>query len=358
MNIEILQGTLEISENPGLETIDPRFSDITTLVQGGQYEEAAIRSEEILSEKIYDIRIIGYFLYGVFLEQGIPAMTDIYMCLTDLLGDNINALGPVKNRGKHIQTILNWMMRQLLKKVQYEEQSGSSIYQDWTASVSSDQIDEILDAGGKFRRVLSQALEDTAGPVIDGMTKLNEWLASFQRLVYREHQAEPEEEQEPELTEAAGAESEEEAPREKRKKKYEPALEEEEIPGVEGSYHLKLLIKKLEAFDTLISAQKYASAAIVADDINAVIANFDPRIYFPNLFVNFVLQFAANINNLVAYAEYKDSVAWQALQELYKVDLESFVDFDPDSIEMGTSGASGGYGEPDEYGAMPEEEDQ
>jgi hypothetical protein len=180
--------------------------------------------------------------------------------------------------------------------------------------------------------------------------------------VYREPEPEPEPkaEEEPAMEEITAAEEkitpvfQEEA----RESFFETVPEaEEKISGVEGSHHLKVLMKKLEAFDTLISAQKYASAAIVSDDINAIIANFDPRIYFPKLFIKFILQYTANINNLVAYAEYKDSVAWHALQELYKIDLESFVDFDPDSIDMGSSSTSGGYGSQDEYERMPEDEE-
>jgi len=40
MNIKLIQGPLEVSESPGLETTDPRFGDIATLVQEGNYEEA------------------------------------------------------------------------------------------------------------------------------------------------------------------------------------------------------------------------------------------------------------------------------------------------------------------------------
>jgi hypothetical protein len=361
MNIELLQGALEISEKPGLETIDPRFTDIATLMQGGNYVEAAAKSEAILVEKNYDVRIIGYFLYGHFIEQGLPAFADVYLCLTDLLQDNIDALGPVKNREKHIQTILNWLMKQIIKTLQYEEEKNSVSYRKWISGVSSDQVQETLDASNKLRRVLGPVLEDAAGPVLEGMMKINDWLISFQRLVYKEPEPEPEEEKEPEIEEEAEAEEEikQEPRREDRKRSYRPAPEaEEEMAGVEGSYHLKLLMKKLEAFDDLVSAQKYANAAIIADDINAIIANFDPRIYFPNLFVNFVLQFAANINSLVAYTEYKDSAAWQALRELYKVDLESFVNFDPEAVDLGSSGAGGSHGGHDEYENMPEDGDQ
>jgi hypothetical protein len=343
MNIELLQGTLEVTENPGLETIDPRFSDIATLVMEGKYDEAAAQSDAILEEQIYDIRIIGYSLYGHFIAQGVGAMTDIYQCLANLLRDNLDAIGPVKNRKKHIQTILTWMMKQLIKKLQREEAKNTSLYEGWISEVSSDQVQEALDAGDELRRTLGPVLEDAAGPVLDGLMKVKDWLTAFQRLVYREPEPEVEEE-----TEELGDEIEEERREAGRKESYVsiPRLDEEAI-SAEGSFHLKLLIRKLQAFDRLISAEKYSSAALIADDINNIIAHFDPKVYFPKLFARFSFQFAAHINELFAFEEHKNSVEWQAMQELYKVDLESFVNFDSEGINLGTSGEAGGYAEPE-----------
>ena len=358
MNIELLQGTLEVTENPGLETIDPRLSDIATLMQDGKYEEAAAQSEAILEEQIYDIRIIGYFLYGHFIDQGVGAMADIYLSMRDLLRDNLDALGPVRNREKHIQTILNWLMKQLIKKLQYEEEKNSDLYEGWISEVSSDQVQEALDAGDELRRTLGPVLEDAAGSVLDGLIKVNDWLTAFQRLVYRE--PEPEEEPEKWEEEEAGEEVDEAPRKAERKEPYVsiPRLDEDEI-SVEGSFHLKLLIRKLEAFDRLISAEKYSSAALIADDINSIIANFDPKIYFPKLFTRFSFQLAANINELVAFEEHKNGAEWQAMQELYKVDLESFVNFDSEGINLGASGEAGGYEEPepDEHEDMHDEKE-
>ncbi len=332
MNIELLQGTLSVSPNPGLDTFDERLSDIATLVQEGKYEEAAAQVEAILTEKIYDIRIIGYFLYGHFLEKGVGAMADIYQGLTDLLRENLEALGPTKNREKHIQTILSWLMKQLLKKMQYEEGKKSDSYEAWTAEVSSDQVQEALDAGDELHRILGPLLEDSAGPVLDGLMKVNDWLTTFQRLVYRE--PEPEAEPEPEEVEAEEWEDDEADEIEEEVEGWESkkdsvisATEDEDLVSVEGSYHLKLLDRKLEAFDYLISEKKYPSAALLADDIKDIIANFDPTLYFPKLFARFFLQLAANIDELIVFEEHKNTTEWQVMQELLKVDIDSFVNF-------------------------------
>jgi hypothetical protein len=360
MNIELIQGALEVSESPGLETTDPRFSDIATLVQEGNYEEAAAGAEAILAEKIYDIRVIGYFLYGHFAEQGVAALNDVYSSLADLLENNMEAVGPVRNRGKHIQTVLNWLTKQVIKKLQYEEEKKSDLYEEWASEVTSDEVQEALDAAEKLRRVLGLVLEDGAAPILEGLTKINDWLKAFQRLVYRESEPEPAEETAPEGEEETYAEEEpESAPRQERDRfaQIRPAGKEDTF-GVEGSYHLKILVEKLKAFDELIARQKYPNAAIVADDINTIIAGFDPRIYFPKLFINFALNSAAHINDLAAFAEYRETVAWQAMQELYKVDLESFVRFNPETLDMsGPSPSPGEYGGMDDYDRGSEDDD-
>lgn len=362
MNIELLHGTLEISDSPGLSPIDPRFSDIATLVQEAKYEEAAAQAELIIQEQIYDVRIIGYFLYGHFIENGVGAMTDVYQCLADLLSDNLDALGPAKKREKHTQTILNWLMKQLLKKMQYEENKKSGVWDEWLAGVTSDEIDQALEAGDALRRALGPVLEDLAGPVLDGLIKVKDWLTSFQQLVYREPEPEPE----PEIEEEETAREEEEQTETEEKTARtrgplsgdmfaSPSTGTDDDVAVTGSYHLQQLIRKLQAFDRLITNGNFPLAAIVADDISDIIANFDPKLYFPALFSKFSFQLAMHINELVTFDPYKSGVTWQALEELYKVDLNGFVNFNVEGIDLEAAIPKESYESPDEYGAMPAE---
>jgi len=318
MNIDILNTTLEASENPGLDVLDPRFMDITTLVENGEYLEAAVKAEEIFAEEIYDIRLAGYFLYGFFLEQGVGAMPAILGSLVKLFEENWEALGPVKNRERHAQTSLNWLFRQLLKKFQYEEGKDSDVYQQWIAEVSSEEVQEALEASEELQKAFGVALEDMASPLLDGLSKVNDWLKAFQKVVYRE----PEVEEETELAAEAAA-----------KEVVAPASLGfgDEAVMAEGSYHLQLLLRKMKAFERLIEKEEFNKAAIVADDINDVIANFDPRIYFPKIFSRYSLLRALKIADISAFEEYKGSVEWQTMQDLYKVDLDSFVSLDSET---------------------------
>lgn len=348
MELELLTGPLEVSGTPGLETTDPRMSDVATLVQAGDYLEAANQSREILQEKIYDIRIIGYFLYGHYVEYGLPALGEIFSCLDELVAGNLEAIGPARNKAKQIKNTLGWLVRTLSNNLEYEEGQRSEAYSGWQSTMSPDQVDAIIAAIEQLEGTVGTAVEDGAA-IVDGLTKLRKWLYPFRDALASE--AAPAEEEEP----AASEEYEEAGPARTAAHAWtEPSEIVSAFNGLAGSHHLRQLIVKLDAFDRLITAGKLASAAVVADDINGIIANFDPRLYLPGLFVKYVVQTAGNINSLVAYSQYKQSPAWAALQQLYKVDIESFIAFDSDSLDFSgempySDPGSGGERHEDEY---------
>jgi hypothetical protein len=288
---------------------------------------------------------------GVFLEQGLGAMPAIVGCLTNLFAENYDALGPVKNREKHAQTSLNWLFRQLLKKFQYEEGRESEVWNQWVQQITSEEVQEVLDASEELQKAIRTTLEDKASPLLDSLSKVNDWLKAFQRVVYREPAPEPE--PEPELEEAAEPAQEAEA-----SEMIAPPSHAFDDEGViaQGSYHLQLLLRKMQAFQHLVDKQEFNKAAIVADDINDIIANFDPRIYFPKLFSRYSLLRALNIGQLNAFEEYKESVEWQTMQDLYKVDLDSFVSLDA-VMSYSSTASERAYGEED-YEYEEEESDE
>ncbi|MEQ8151707.1 MAG: type VI secretion system protein IglI family protein [Smithellaceae bacterium] len=321
MDIEILKGELEINENPGLATTDPRLSDIATLVQAGDFQQAALQSREILTEKIYDIRIIGYYLYGHFAESGLAALEEIFTCLAEILRKNIAALGPARNREKHIKNTLSWLFKTISNNLVYETEKRTEIYSQWQASITPEQVQNILESGSGLQEAI--AMLEVSSDITDVFTKILEWVQVFQNVVHQE-QNRDEEEQQLEVAK-------ETVP---QKEAVKTLNDNFTIEGIEGSYHMKLLMRKLDAFDRLVEADKLALAAIVADDINNSISNFDPKLYFPGLFTRFYVQFAKNLNSLISYVQFKNSAAWATLQELYKVDIESFIEFDAGNIDF------------------------
>lgn len=359
MSDQLLPLPLEVKENPGLETFDPRLDEIITLVQDGLYERAAQQSANILEEGNYDIRIVGYFLYGHFLEQGVGGLGKLFDWLAGMLGENFDAIGPIRNREKQTQTVLNWLLKQLDKKFRYEESKESGVYQGWIEDVSSEQVENALDAIDRLRRVLGPLLEDAAGPVLDSLTKVAEWLAAFQSLVFRSAEEFEESEENPELNETwEEQDSADEFRHLETGEDRAKIVFSEEGRQLDDSYPMQELKRKLKAFSLLITSGNHSGAAIVANDINTIIANFDPRLYFPQLFADFTKQYLQNIKELVVFDGYKGGVEWQAMQDLYNVDLEGFVNFHSSGMSLPPPAGEEEYVDQEEGTAYEGEPDQ
>ncbi|MEN6439499.1 MAG: type VI secretion system protein IglI family protein [Syntrophobacter sp.] len=331
MDLSLLKQPLPVVENPGLETTDPRLEEVSALVQRAQYEEAASVAESILAEGIYDIRMIGFLSYGVFLEQGIGSLKDTFECLAGVFRDNWSAIGPVVKREKHAQTSLRWFFNQLLKKLQYEENAKGELWNRWVSEVTSDETGEVLDAVDGLGKDLGIVLEDAASPLMDALAKLSQWLKAFQQIVYREDEPEAEGETEPESEPMDASEAETGFTPARRDAgdvfQASPDLaSSEEGIVIEGSYHLRALMRKMEAFERLIAEEKYPRAALVADDVSELIASFDPRSYFPKFFARFAYLRAAHFQELFAFDDQRETAEWQALKDFYRVDLEGFVE--------------------------------
>ena len=87
-----------------------------------------------------------------------------------------------------------------------------------------------------------------------------------------------------------------------------------------------MLLKKIQAFETLVKAKRFERAAMVADDIQSAVENFDPRKYFPSLFAEFYADLVGNFDQISSFWARRDTADWAVLQQLYDVDLDTFVE--------------------------------
>jgi hypothetical protein len=311
MNIDFLLGSLEITENPGMDTTDPKFDEIATLVMNGNELEAANLVEPILLAGVYDIRLICYYLYGHWQEHDLLSLGEVLECLIKLMGENFDAIGPANKREKNFVKSLDWLFRQLLKKMQYEEGKRTELWQHWQKTVTADDLELILELDEPLCQSINNRLGDSLEGLIEAWSKIADWLKSLQRLVY-----------------VAPEPQDIEAETDGRETASEGApVSAFRFTGmeIESSYHMELLLQKLSAFEQLIKQENYSRAALVADDINLAIATFDPKLYFPKVYKTFVKLQAVNYEQLSVYAEEKENPQWNAMQEWFQVDIDSFV---------------------------------
>jgi len=330
---ELLNKKFQINENPGLDTRDPRFADIAGMVQQGDFSGAAAQAQEIIEGNIYDIRIICYFLYGFFDESGPASLKGIFYSLKMILSDNWEAVGPLKNRLKHAKKSMIWLFKQLNKILENEKKKEGEKWQYWQAEILSDEIWNAMEAAKDLQKEIMAVFEESAPAVVDGLSRTTAWLDIFYKMIYREPETEPEEDHgaDSDNLSESPMDSEPQSLRSVDQSKTKNADELKntyDISNGSASYLLQTLLKKMDAFDCLLKEDKTAGAAIVANDINGIIADFDPQIYFPGLFAEFTRQFAFNVDKLLAFKKCHDTALWQSMEKLYQVDMETFVSMD------------------------------
>jgi hypothetical protein len=324
LDLSLLQKSLPASEKPGLDTLDPRFQNIATLVEGSDFIGAAAEVENLIREDIYDIRTLGYYLYAVFFQNGVAGLGDIFGVWAQLFGENWGALGPAKKKEQHAQNALSWFYTRLQKRLEFEQEQKTAEFERWKETVDHEAAQAIIDRHAEMRKALAQVIpEPKAGEMIK---KVDDWLKAFQKLVYVEP---PPPEPEP-AAEAPAATPEEPAP---AARPGQPAAAATagvaaatDRPIAEGSHHLQVLIDKLRAFETLIEKQDFQKAAVVANDVAGIVGAFDPRVYFPKLFSRYYALLSRNVEQIEPLWANKETTGWQMLEQFYRVDLGGFVE--------------------------------
>lgn len=303
----------------GMSTIDPRFQDIVGQVQNGQFGEAAAAIQGVIGGGVYDIRLFGYYFYGVFLEKGLASLSEIVECLSGVLRDSWDAVGPLKKKERHAGNALLWFFTRVLKKLQYEQDKNTPHWTVWTQRVSSEDAEKAIELVEGFRRIMGPVLE--APKVLVLLPKIASWLREFQKLVY---QPEPEPVVEAEVP--AGEESVAAAPTQGAAAAA-PAVAAAPAgtPVAQGSFLLHQLLEKLEAFDQVGEREEFEKAAVIAADVNQLLEEFDPRKYFPHLFAKYYARLAGIIGDMETHLDDEDSLRWKYLSQLYNVDLDAFV---------------------------------
>jgi hypothetical protein len=316
VDISILNKSLPTSEKPGLDTLDPRFQNIATLVEGSDFAGAAAQTEALFREDIYDIRLFGYYLYGCFIQNGLAGFGDILDVAIRTFGENWPAFGPVKKKEQHAQNALFWFYTRVVKRMEMELEAKGPEFEKWKSGVDSEAAGKLLEKHEEWRKALGAVIPEPKAA--DLMKKFDDYLRQYQKLVYVEP---PPSAPEPTPEAAPSAEA---APAESGAPAAAAPRATPGAPAMEGSPHLLALLDKLKAFEVVCEKGEFNRAAVIANDISQIVAAFDPRVYFPKMFSTYYQLLSKNIEQIAPALETKETPVWQALEQFYKVDPWAF----------------------------------
>ncbi|MBA2368460.1 MAG: hypothetical protein H0V82_05485 [Candidatus Protochlamydia sp.] len=407
VNLCILEDLIQNAnpQSPSENVVDEHFDQIVSCIEQEKTKEAAKLIEKVFSKNVPDIRLIIYYLYADFAENGIKSLNQTFPLIKSLVNEHIEILTPRNRVDKHVQSSLNWLFSHLLHRFKYFEKLHSSgkahpLWKKSTSEISLDEVDQLIEITREFNRCFLEkwplsptkerilhlikkiedirhmiaeqqpSIEENSEIIEEEVTEINELLPAGSEVEEVKHMAEQFEssdivfidfnEEEPDshsfidsVPEKFISYQENEIPVETPEKVVEEIEEEiiHSLPEMESplpqafsssakedqdtlSNSLNLFIqslddlsRKLKIFEALIEKNDYLKAAVVANDIDHLIENFDPLSYFPKLFAKYFSIFAKHVTALTEQYEKKDSLQVKALVRLYRTDLKMFLDW-------------------------------
>mgnify|MGYP000671020849 CR=1 FL=1 len=416
LSIAPLEQPLPCPNTRELDPLGPEFEALNRHVHRGEYIEAAKIAEELWSQGIHDSRTLGYYLFGVFIERGLPVLPALFECLQARLRDSWEFISPAERKDRHLDTALRWFCSQVVHHMEHYKRHQDQRWVSWQTPIHKPAVDAAYRDSAQLATVLGDRMPQ--GRSLPALLHLktvlevlhNEPIPSSGFTVSAEaEQKRSEEERLKNLLEApagdsdsnddfdvsAGSESVLNSPSSEpkdsatdativsneadpsgnaksddnedsdheddglidetldrsspvnngeprgRKEKPEespaggkspaatpdPALVPENL-SLPLTPALRVLLRKIGALEDLCQQQRYRSAAIIARDLNAALAAFDPKQYLPSLISGYFRALARHGKALgPAFKEDPpaEDLVRQALTSLYETDLDGFL---------------------------------
>jgi hypothetical protein len=139
-----------------LDPTDSRFTAMLDLVTRGDYVMAGHRAEQALQDGLMDIRVLGYYLFGYFVEKGPTSTPILFRILGQILGEAQAAIGPRDKREVHIENTLQWLFQSLLRNVEHHSRSQDATWKTWMDSATRPAIDEALELSAALQAQIAQ----------------------------------------------------------------------------------------------------------------------------------------------------------------------------------------------------------
>ncbi len=321
--------------SPGLETTDEKLLAVVGAMEKHLWEAAGELLAGLDASGVYDVRLFPFSCYLAWREAGFAALPWIWEATLLTLGANLKSFGPERKKDAHLDVRLGWAFSTIVDDIVYHEKVDTPEWAAWTKTVSDEVIERMKTARAAMLLVVTDERTPRAIEAFRRLTLKSDPIINTFLAAGKAERARVAEVAAKAVAEKAVDEAFVEDTRATSQREDAMMVEPRSRAEVKsGSNRVEVVVSpaffelqlKLRAFEKLVAKSKFQKAALVADDLTGLVSNFDPRTYFPDLFAQFGKDLAENIDALASHWEERDSLAWKALEQYYRVDLQRFVD--------------------------------
>lgn len=365
---------------PGFASVDTDANGVVhrwmDLADRGNYLDAAERAAELLRGEASDVRLLAVYLVGWFIDRGAPALPELLACVDNAIGDGSRA-GMSGPTARTMDSAMEWLFRAVGDRAAFQTAQRDEVWDTWLQDVTPEHITEIAarsdaisarcpggsDALHKLVRWARNKLGPAAERAKKVATEAATEAATKAAALATAHPVTPEPvparrpvpdwdepdepDDEPNEETGDGKDTEFAASRHFEDEldelsshpgdhpprfagprrggpDLEPAAADATMMG--DAPALVSLREKLRAFEVLMARGRLDRAAVVARDIQGVLAAFDPFVYLPSLLGRYARLLTESFAEIEPHWHESDSARWQVLVQFYRSDLAGFID--------------------------------
>ncbi len=237
---------------------DSRLDDISSKWQEGDYESLAKLAESLFFEGIYDLKAIIYFSYSSFILEGAQSIPLILTTLNKILKENTSWIESDSKIKNHISAGLNLLIKKMYKRLNREasRKSLSSHMADKTLA------NRIISSLKPLQRTIT--INVSQEKITTSLKLFEQWLLNYET---------------PDLRKIDGKDT-------KVGKYYQ--IGEQGYFACKISKEFKKLLDIMSNFENEAIRGNMEEATTLMEHISPFIENFDPIVFFPDVFDHYV----------------------------------------------------------------------
>lgn len=282
---------------------------LRSYIDSNDYSSVLQLASELVDGNILDVRVLTYAIYAEIREDVLFGLPHLVESITVILNNVWDFIGPEEKKITYAKSGFTWLFKQMVIDLQTAELNGTGVWSNWLESLHVEDVDDMVAGLGSVRDLMFDRLDKAATSVHEKITELTKWLAEFTLklplpVMPEEETIENDSAQQEQVTNVSS--------------------QNNSFLGVEGSYHLNLLIHKLELFQQVLADGDVLKAAIIVADVNEIMESFDPKLYLPGVFSGYFKAMINSATQIAEIMEMRDTPQWVVLNDLYRVDMEGF----------------------------------
>lgn len=152
-----------------LGTDDPAINEILALAEHNDFQAAAERSQKLWEQGVYDVRTLGCYLGGAFMERGLSALPAILDCLLKALTLNFEELGPDERKQRLCDVSLRWLFTTLLTQIDFHHRAKDATWERWNEGWTQAAYKEAVERCVQLAMLLDDVIPQARcrGPLVN-----------------------------------------------------------------------------------------------------------------------------------------------------------------------------------------------